>query len=731
MVQSSDGQRWEVVRDRATADILHSIAWLGDRFVAVGWNGTIVTSPPLTVTDEEPAPAPAPAETLSAAVPAEDPVPDRTRTVAGWRLVRSGGTFTTSRSSDPTALNDVAWNGERYVAVGDEGTILHGTDGELWREARTSSAWDALRSVAWNGERFVAVGGSAIVHSPNGHRWQQASSTVEAYELNAVTAGDGRLVAVGGRGAVLYSSDGHRWTEASDSATADTLADVAWSGGRYVAVGWDGAIVHSADGDRWTGAAAPASASVNGLEAIAWNGERFVAVGFETILHSADGDRWEEASDGAGAAGLYLSDITWGGDRFVAVGTGGATLSSSDGDRWERLEHGEAAEAFFGVAWAGDRFLAVGKNATIAAGPYESEDLPEEEIASWRSGDDGLIVYSEDGDRWHAGSAPTVSGRIELYGVAWGDDRFVAVGSGETVYSRDGITWDVARVPLDYSFLSAVAWNGERFVAVGELGTIMHSRDGDGWQASASLVREHLVAVAASESRIVAVGRNGTIAPHYPFVVPEPFFSQYFPAHADLPDLPPGHRDHGELLGEHGLWRKMSFYEQSARVPLQIRWPGRGVAGERIAACTSLVDVTATLVDAAGAAAPGLDLDGRSLAGLIDGSAEAIRAWPDEAFAEHTAHGTDRPRAMLRRGAWKLCLSGGDDPEAELFDLLRDPGEFHNRAGDPEVGEIEAEMRESLLARWDPAAVDAQVRAHQDRVALIRSASRPGERPLF
>ena len=189
--------------------------------------------------------------------------------------------------------------------------------------------------------------------------------------------------------------------------------------------------------------------------------------------------------------------------------------------------------------------------------------------------------------------------------------------------------------------------------------------------------------------------------------------------------------DHGELLGEHGLWRKMSFYEQSARVPLQIRWPGRGVAGERIAACTSLVDVTATLVDAGGAAQLGLDLDGRSLAGLIDGAAAAIRTWPDEAFAEHTSHGTDRPRAMLRRGSWKMCLSGGDDPEAELYNLLQDPGEFHNCAGDPEAAEIEAELRAALLARWEPAAVDAQVRAHQDRVALIRSASRPGERPLF
>ena len=189
--------------------------------------------------------------------------------------------------------------------------------------------------------------------------------------------------------------------------------------------------------------------------------------------------------------------------------------------------------------------------------------------------------------------------------------------------------------------------------------------------------------------------------------------------------------DHGELLGEHGLWRKMSFYEQAVRVPLQIRWPGRSLAGERIASCTSLVDVTATLVEAAGADQQGLDLDGHSLAGLIDGSAEAIRNWPDEAFAEHTSHGTDRPRAMLRRGSWKLCMSGGEEPETELYDLLRDPGEFHNRAEDPEVAQIEGGLRDALLSRWNPAAVEVQVRAHQDRVAIIRSAIRQGERPLF
>jgi choline-sulfatase len=276
----------------------------------------------------------------------------------------------------------------------------------------------------------------------------------------------------------------------------------------------------------------------------------------------------------------------------------------------------------------------------------------------------------------------------------------------------------------------------------------------------------------------------GLIAPHFPFVVPEPFFSQYFPRHADLPHLPPGHlealppaarrlrrafgfgghtepqirraraayyglvsyaddklrqllealdecgladdtlvihtSDHGEMLGEHGLWRKMSFYEQSARVPLQVRWPGRAAAGRRVGECVSLVDVTATMVEAAGAAAAAAPMDGHSLSGLLAGPDPA---WRDEAFAEHTAHGTDRPRAMLRQGNWKLCLSGGADLEPELYDLEQDPQELVNRAGDPDAVAVEERLRAALLARWDWRRIDRAVRDSQQRRQLIRTAA--------
>lgn len=288
----------------------------------------------------------------------------------------------------------------------------------------------------------------------------------------------------------------------------------------------------------------------------------------------------------------------------------------------------------------------------------------------------------------------------------------------------------------------------------------------------------------------------GIIAPHYPFVVPEPFFSQYWPEYADLPDLPPGHlddlppaaqrlrsicgfwghsdeqvrraraayyglvsytddklrqlldaldrsglsnntvvvhtSDHGEMLGEHGLWRKMSFYEQSVRVPLQIRWPDAASAGRRVAECVSLVDVTATLADVAGVEADqrqSLGLDGSSLAPVVAGNGPG---GDGSAFAELTSHGTDRPRAMLRRGSWKLCLSGGDPLQVELYDLAADPGEFDNLAGCAAVAEIQSRMTDELLSRWDWRTIDERIRRSQrERGLILDVAAQQGYAPPF
>ena len=175
--------------------------------------------------------------------------------------------------------------------------------------------------------------------------------------------------------------------------------------------------------------------------------------------------------------------------------------------------------------------------------------------------------------------------------------------------------------------------------------------------------------------------------------------------------------DHGELAGEHGMWRKSNFYEQSVRVPLQLAWPGQLPAGRRVNGAVSLVDLVATIVEAAGASSEGA-LDGDSLLALArDDAAD----WKDEAFSESLAHGVARPMAMLRRGQYKLNYSL-DDP-VELYDVARDPGEFHDLGNDPAYQGLREELRSALLAHWDPVDLERRIRRSQKDRLLIREAT--------
>ena len=272
------------------------------------------------------------------------------------------------------------------------------------------------------------------------------------------------------------------------------------------------------------------------------------------------------------------------------------------------------------------------------------------------------------------------------------------------------------------------------------------------------------------------------IAPHFPLVVPARFFDLYPLDQIDMPEIPPGHldkqhpvhkrmrsmfgavdfpdeqvrraraayyglitymdekigrllqvleetgqrdntvvvhfSDHGEMNGEHGMWRKSSFYEASSRVPLQIVWPGQIAAGQRLAEVVSLVDLVATVVDMA--AAPTVaTLDGDSLLGLMQGQDED---WKDEAFCEYLAHGVARPMAMLRKGRYKLNYSLGDAPE--LYDIEADPNEFDDLAGDVTHASTLADLQEQLLSRWAPVTLEAHVLQSQQERLLIEQAAK-------
>ena len=177
--------------------------------------------------------------------------------------------------------------------------------------------------------------------------------------------------------------------------------------------------------------------------------------------------------------------------------------------------------------------------------------------------------------------------------------------------------------------------------------------------------------------------------------------------------------DHGDMLGERGLWFKMTFYEGSSRVPLMIADPD--LPPGLVETPVSTLDVTPTLCDLVGVPSQNVTpwCDGESLVGLAQGS---TRDTP--VVMEYAAEASDAPLVGLRDGCWKYvrCTL---DPE-QLFDLDADPDEQVNRAQDPAAAEALARLRAMADARWDLPRFDAEVRESQARRLTVYPALRAG-----
>lgn len=177
--------------------------------------------------------------------------------------------------------------------------------------------------------------------------------------------------------------------------------------------------------------------------------------------------------------------------------------------------------------------------------------------------------------------------------------------------------------------------------------------------------------------------------------------------------------DHGDHLGEHGLWWKHTFYEESVRVPAIVSWPGVVPAGAVSARPVSTLDLTATMLDAA-AAPPLPGAAGRSLVGLLT-AGDATVEWDDTAFSEYCTDQFGQPGGtrmrMVRRGDWKLVHYDGFDPQ--LFDLAADPDEVHDRAHDPSCASVRDELTDLVLADWDPVRVREQMADNRERADLL------------
>lgn len=164
--------------------------------------------------------------------------------------------------------------------------------------------------------------------------------------------------------------------------------------------------------------------------------------------------------------------------------------------------------------------------------------------------------------------------------------------------------------------------------------------------------------------------------------------------------------DHGEQVGEHGLWWKQTFYEDSVKVPAILSWPGELPEGIRMDHVISSLDLNATILDALGC--PVLaGSRGRSLLPLmLNPDSEP---WDDVAFSEFCldSEGAGGPfpeegviQRMVRRGPWKLNYYHGQP--SQLFNLADDPFEREDRIDDPTCVQIVGDLTLEVMDGWDP-----------------------------
>lgn len=275
-----------------------------------------------------------------------------------------GELWTERATAGANTLNDVAWNGSRFVAVGLAGTIrtsLDGVttiDGVAW--PATTAGSQGFNSVAWSPEHnvWIAVGNNGTIYRglANAATWSARTSNT-SNDLQAVTWAGNRFVVVGSNGTVLTSTDGLSWTTRT-SGTTQTLIGINWrsNGGStaLVAVGSNGTILtSSAEGTSWT---SRTSGLTNVLLGVGNDGNQWVVVGSPVILTSPDGVTWTERTSGTTQT---LRDVVWSGAEFITVGDQGTIRASSDGINWSTRNSG-TTEPLNGIAWSDTRFAAVG-----------------------------------------------------------------------------------------------------------------------------------------------------------------------------------------------------------------------------------------------------------------------------------------------------------------------------------------------------------------------------------
>ncbi len=278
-----------------------------------------------------------------------------------------------------SALYDIKYNGEVFVATDMYGKIFYSDDGYSWASTNVSG----VISVAWGNNSFVAVGSNTILASTDGRAWQRVNTGVSCY-----------------------------------------INEVIWTGTNFVAVAEvNNVVLISSDGISWRHYEAP-----DNFQSIAWNGSVYVAISYDRIFTSKDCILWEKVYEGHVPEGYYeINRVVWGNNIFVAYGFGSYFYATStDGYNWTNLTFNFLIHNSK-IIWCDGMFYSIEKS--FFSSNYNEIDVSTDGV-SWRTIDADL------GDNFYY-SLCKADDKI----VAVGDNGKIATvkfNGGTNTYKYDG-----------------------------------------------------------------------------------------------------------------------------------------------------------------------------------------------------------------------------------------------------------------------------------------------------
>ncbi|MCF6322791.1 MAG: hypothetical protein L3J89_00460 [Gammaproteobacteria bacterium] len=525
LTTTSNINTWVPRSSNISGEWLFDSTWDGTNHIVVGSNGTLITSTSLDGSIWTTQNAQTSEHLLSIAI-------DNTTTLIG-------GEFNLQIStSDPTNispadiiigsgritsqhLNDILFDNDRYVAIGNAGTIITSDDADYWTTPSSitdggSSITNDLLSIGIENatDEFLVTGTWGTFLRSNdstGDTWTSEAipviSAPGASFFYGVASSNNSIVAIVGSGGDIYTSfdSGLAWNlTAGPLETQETINDLVRSDTLLVAVGDNGTILNSNNaGVGWEDQTPTSSCGANRLHAVTWSDvtNRFVAVGdIGTICYSNDGSTWVPPPVSADLPGnsSTLYGITWGKDQFVAVGgsaVNSVIYTSPFGEKWTPRDSSESS-TLREVVWNEDHFIAIGDGGTITTSPKgiswtRNNSGSSINLNSIAIGENSIIVtgtssspasttilINSDGTWTGGDSQPAFTG-IQINDISFGGTQYAAVApSGTIMVSPDGAAWTRVLTGTN-SLFKTVLWDEGKFIAAGAAAHILFSINPD------------------------------------------------------------------------------------------------------------------------------------------------------------------------------------------------------------------------------------------------------------